>query len=52
MSSLSRKAAAEIGLLYYQKDDYNQAIEAYKQVIEKYPGSEEARMAMRDLKSI
>ena len=51
-SPVSRKAAAEIGLLYYQKGDYNQAIEAYKQVIEKYPGSEEARLAMRDLKSI
>ena len=51
-SPVSRKAAAEIGLLFYQKGDYNQAIEAYKQVIEKYPGSEEARLAMRDLKSI
>ena len=39
-------------MLFYQKGDYNQAIEAYKQVIEKYPGSEEARLAMRDLKSI
>ena len=27
-------------------------LDAYKQVIEKYPGSEEARLAMRDLKSI
>lgn len=51
-SSVSRKAATEIGLLYYQNDDYNHAIEAYKYVISKYPGSEEARLAMRDLKSI
>lgn len=51
-SPVSRKAAAEVGLLYYQKGDYNQAIGAYKEVIEKYPGSEEARLAMRDLKSI
>ena len=29
-SPVSRKAAAEIGLLYYQNDDYNRAIEAYK----------------------
>lgn len=51
-SPVSRKAAAEIGLLYYQNDDYNRAIEAYKYVITQYPGSEEARLAMRDLKSI
>ena len=48
----ARKAAAEIGLLYYQSEDYNRAIEAYKLVITRYPGSEEARLAMRDLKSI
>ena len=29
-SPVSRKAAAEIGLLYYQNDDYDRAIEAYK----------------------
>ena len=52
-SPVGRKAAAEIGLLYgYQNDDYNRAIEAYKYVITQYPGSEEARLAMRDLKSI
>lgn len=42
-SPVSRKAAAEIGLLYYQNGNFDQAINAYKQVIEKYPGSEEAR---------
>ena len=51
-SPVSRKAANEIGLLYYQNDDYDRATEAYKYVIDKYPGSEEARLAMRDLKSI
>ena len=51
-SPVSRKAAAEIGLLHYQNGDLNQAIGAYKQVVQKYPGSEEARMAMLDLKSI
>lgn len=51
-SPVSRKAAAEIGLLYYQNGNFDQAINAYKQVIEKYPGSEEARLAMRDMKSI
>ncbi len=46
------KAGAEIGLLYYQQGDTQRAIEAYKQVVTKYPGTEEARLAMRDLKSI
>ena len=39
-------------MLYYQNGNFDQAINAYKQVIEKYPGSEEARLAMRDMKSI
>ena len=51
-SPVSRKAAAEIGLLYYQNDEYDRAIDAYKHVVTQYPGSEEARLAMRDLKSI
>lgn len=42
-SPLSRRAANEIGLLYYQNDKYNEAIAAYKKVISTYPGSEEAR---------
>ena len=41
-----------LGLLYYQDDKYPEAIQAYKQVIAGYPGSEEARLAQRDLKSI
>ena len=50
-SPLSRKAANEIGLLYYQTDQYDKAIAAYKKVITAYPGSEEARLAQRDQKS-
>ena len=48
----ARRAANEIGLLYYQDDKYPEAITAYKEVIKNYPGSEEARLAQRDLKSI
>lgn len=51
-SNVARRAANEIGLLYYQDDKYPEAIQAYKQVIASYPGSEEARLAQRDLKSI
>jgi TolA-binding protein len=49
---MARRAANEVGLLYYQDDKYPEAIAAYKQVIQNYPGSEEARLAQRDLKSI
>ena len=48
----ARKAANEIGLLYYQDDMFDEAIAAYQAVIKNYPGSEEARLAQRDLKSI
>ena len=51
-SSIARKGAGEIGLLYYQDDKYPEAIAAYKKVIADYPGSEEARQAQRDLRSI
>lgn len=51
-SHVSRKAAAEIGLLYYQSNQTDRAIAAYREVITRYPGSDEARLALRDLKSI
>ena len=48
-SPVSRKAAAEIGLLFYQNGITRQSMHINK-LSEKYPGSEEARLAMRDLK--
>ena len=51
-SPVSRKAAAEIGLFYYQNDDYDRAIEAYKMWSPNIPEAREARLAARDLKSI
>lgn len=51
-SVLASKAANEIGLLHYQDDRFEEAILAYKQVITNYAGSEEARLALRDLKSV
>ena len=51
-SPLAPKAAAEIALLHYQKDKYQEAITAYKRVIANYPASGEARQAVEDLKSI
>ncbi len=38
---MSHGGQLTIGLLYYQDDKYPEAIQAYKQVIASYPGSEE-----------
>ena len=51
-SEWSRKAAAEIALLYYQDKKFAEAIEAYKYVLINYPGTDEATMALQDLRSI
>jgi TolA-binding protein len=48
----ARKAALQIGLLYFNANQPQNAAEAYKKVVEKYPGSEEAKIAIQDLKSV
>ena len=51
-SSLARKAGIQLGLLYYNDNQPEKALTAYKQVISNYPGSEEAKIALQDLKSV
>lgn len=51
-SQWGRKAAAEKALLYYQEKKYAEAIEGYKYVLINYPGSDEATLALQDLRSI
>jgi TolA-binding protein len=51
-SPLSRKAGIQIALLYFNQGKKDNAIAAYKNVIEQYPGSEEAQVALGDLKTI
>jgi tetratricopeptide (TPR) repeat protein len=41
-----------MGLLYYNTNRLPEAATAYKQVISNYPGSEEAKVALEDLKSV
>jgi len=48
----ARKAGLQIGLLNFNANKLQQAAEAYKKVISKYPGSEEAKVAVEDLKSV
>jgi len=50
-SDLARKAALEIGMIYFNVKDYPQAISAYKNVISKYPGTEESFTALESLET-
>jgi len=51
-SSLAPKAGVQLGLLYYNENLLDRSIEAYKRVINRYPGSEEAKVAIQDLRSV
>jgi len=51
-STLAAKSGIQIGLLYYNQGDSKQAANAYKKVIENYPGSDESKIALSDLKMI
>jgi TolA-binding protein len=51
-SSLAPKAGVQLGLLHYNAEQLEKSIEAYKRVISDYPGSEEAKVAVQDLKSV
>jgi TolA-binding protein len=49
---LARKAALEIGMLHYNQNQYDEAIEAFKKVVADYPNSEETRTALETLEAI
>ena len=51
-SSLARKSGLQLGLLYFNNNQPERSVEAYKKVISDYPGSEEAKTAVQDLKSV
>lgn len=51
-SSFAPKAGIQLGLLYYNSNQLERSIDAYKRVVKTYPGSEEAKMAVQDLKSV
>lgn len=50
--SLAPKGGVQLGLIYYNENQPEKAIEAYKRVINDYRGSDEAKVALQDLKSI
>ncbi|MDR2475776.1 MAG: tetratricopeptide repeat protein [Bacteroidales bacterium] len=51
-SSWSRKAGIQKGMLYLDNRQLADAAVAYKQVIANYPASEEAQIAIQDLKAV
>ena len=51
-SALAPKAGIQLGLLYYNNNQLERSVEAYKRVISQYRGSEEAKIAVQDLKSV
>ncbi|MDD6210465.1 MAG: tetratricopeptide repeat protein [Bacteroidales bacterium] len=51
-SVLARKAGIQLGLLYFNENRLDNAIQVLKSIIKSYPGSEEAQIALQDLKTI
>ena len=51
-SDLARKAAYEIGMIHYNNKEYDQAITAFKGVIMRYPGTDEAYTALESLENV
>lgn len=51
-NSLAAKAGVQLGLLYFNDNQPQKSVQAYKKVISDYPGSDEAKVALQDLKSV
>jgi TolA-binding protein len=51
-SSLTRRATTEKAMVYNSIGERDKAIDTYKEIIERYPHSEEAQVAFQDLKNI
>ena len=46
-SPLARQGGVQLGQLHYNASRYDQAVASYKTVINNFPGSEDARSALR-----
>ena len=51
-SNLAQKAGIQLGQLYFNTNNPQKSIAAYKQVVDNYPNSEEARMAIQSLEGV
>ncbi len=51
-SSLAQKAGVQLGQLYFNNNNSQKSIAAYKQVVANYPNTEEARTAIQSLEGV
>jgi TolA-binding protein len=51
-SSFAIKALMRTGLIYYNNNEYQKAIRAFKNVVERYPGSPESKEALSSLRNV
>ncbi|GAB6011905.1 tetratricopeptide repeat protein [Viscerimonas tarda] len=51
-SPLNPQAGVQLGQLYFNTNNHQKSIEAYKRVIGAYPNSEEARISVKSLESV
>jgi len=51
-AGLARKAGLEIGMIYFNGKEYEQAIAAFKNVVAKYPGTEESFTALESMETV
>ena len=51
-SALSSQAGIQLGQLYYNGGNYQNSISAYKNVISKFPGTDDARTALLSLETV
>lgn len=51
-SPLARQGGVQLGQLHYNANRYNQAVTAYKTVIQNFAGSEDARSALQALETV
>lgn len=51
-SNLARQGGVQLGQLYYNSSQYNQSVNAYKSVINNFPGSDDARVALQSLETV
>lgn len=51
-SNLNQQAGVQLGQLYFNVNNPNKSIEAYKRVIDTHPATEEARISIKSLESV
>jgi tetratricopeptide (TPR) repeat protein len=50
-SNFLKKAYLQLGLIYYNRENFNASLENFKKVVENYPNSEEAKAALTGIKN-